>query len=191
MKDYLKQIKGEFLLSSVMCILLGIVLIFWGDKTLLMLGWIFGAILVLIGVVNLIGFFLTSMVNKVTGVLGAAVLFIGIWVLLDPGVVASMVPVVIGVILIFHGVKAVTVALESRQYGDSRWIVGVILAAISLLLGALCILNAFHLMKMAFAGIGIALIYNGASNIWLAVRTNKAAKTYHMEHDTIDVEFKD
>lgn len=191
MKELFKQIRGEFLLSSIVCIVLGIVLIIWGDAVLLMMGRGFGAIFVLVGVVNLASFFLNSMSNIVTGFLGAVVSVIGIWVMLDPGMVAKIIPIVLGVLLVFHGVKAVMVALESKKFGDERWWAGAILGAVSIVLGVLCIVSAFQIMTLAVALIGVALVYNGVSNIWLLVRANKVAKEYRSAHGTIDVEFKD
>lgn len=191
MRDLFKQIRGEFLLSSIVCIVLGIVLIIWGNAVLLMMGRGFGAIFVLIGVVNLVSFFLNSMSNIVTGFLGAIVSVIGMWVMFDPGVVAKMIPIVLGVLLIFHGVKAVMIALESKKFGDDRWVAGVILGAISIVLGVFCIVSAFEIMTFAVAVIGIALVYNGVSNIWLTIRANKVEKEYRILHGTIDVEFKD
>lgn len=190
MIDFLKRVKMEFLLSSVMCIILGLVLILWGDKTLLMLGTVIGAILTITGAVNLISFLITNMENKGSAILGMIILLMGIWVLIDPGVVARIVPIVIGVIMIFHGIKAITVALEAKEYGDSTWGFSIALASVSLVFGVICILNAFELMTLVTTVIGIALIYNGVSNIFISVRSTKAEKAYRVEHETIDVEFK-
>ena len=48
--------------------------------------------------------------------------------------------------------------------------------------------NAFGIMEKATIVVGIILIYNGVSNIWIASRSTKAEKAYNKTH-TIDVEF--
>lgn len=190
MKEYLKQMKLEFLLSSVLCILLGIVLIIWGERILTLIGSALGVILLLVGIIYLGSFFLAAMSNGISALIGATLCLIGIWILIQPEVIVSIVPIVFGVLLILHGVKALSVAFESRKYGYSNWMISALLAALSILLGIFCIVYAFGLMKLTTVIIGIALIYNGVSNIWVASRATKAERMYS-HSNTIDVEFKD
>ena len=51
MKDFLKRVKADFLLSSIMCILLGVVFIIWKESVLDVIGSILAFGLILIGVV--------------------------------------------------------------------------------------------------------------------------------------------
>lgn len=191
MKEMFKRIKGEFILSSIMCMILGIVMIVWGHPILIILGRILNVILIAIGAVYLLGFFLNGMKNGFSAAIGAVVFLVGIWGLANPAVIVSIIPIIIGVLLIGHGVKEFMVALESKRYGYERWGIGVLLAIISLILGVLCVINAFGLMELAFYVIGAALIYNGISNIWVVSRASKAEKAYRMDKEVIDVEFKD
>lgn len=191
MKDFIKRIKGDFLLSSIFSIILGIILIIWGGATLILLGRMIGIILLLIGAAYLLNFFMGSMNYSLNGIVGGVIALIGIWILIEPKVIVSIVPIVIGVVLIFHGVKSITYSIESRDYGNERWGIGVLLGVVSIILGVLCIVGAFGIMKIAFAVIGIALIYSGISNLWVAFRTTKAETAYHKKMETIDVEFKD
>jgi uncharacterized membrane protein HdeD (DUF308 family) len=80
---------------------------------------------------------------------------------------------------------------ESKQYGYNAWGVGAAFSIISIVLGIICIVDAFGVLELASVVIGIALIYNGLSNIWIAVHAAKAEKNYRRAHDTIDVTFKE
>ncbi len=190
MKKFISKMKGDFLLSSVLSIVMGILLIAWGDRMLLLLGRAIGLIMLVIGIANLLNFFVKSMETIFTGIIGAVIALVGLWIFCHPASVASIVPIVMGVMLIFHGIKSITCSFESRSFQNERWGIGVLLAIIDFVLGIICIMGAFQIMTIAFVFIGIALIYSGVANLWVLHRSSKARK-FFLEDEAIDVEFKD
>ena len=68
--------------------------------------------------------------------------------------------------------------------------VGMIMSVISLILGVLCVVDAFGIMEKAIIVVGIVLVYNGVSNIWIALSTSRAESVYRHK-ETIDVEFNE
>ena len=179
MKDFLKRIKADYLLSSLVCILLGIVFIVWRGAVLDVMGSIFAVVLIILGVIYLSSYFLEIITNGFSAIMGIIVLALGIWFLIQPDIVVSIIPILIGVVLIFHGVRGLMETLAAKKYGYSSWGVNMVLCIISI---------AFGIMEKATIVVGIILIYNGISNIWIASRSTKAEKAYNKEH-TIDVEF--
>ena len=188
MKDFLKRIKADYLLSSLVCILLGIVFIVWRGAVLDVMGSIFAVVLIILGVIYLSSYFLEIITNGFSAIMGIIVLALGIWFLIQPDIVVSIIPILIGVVLIFHGVRGLMETLTAKKYGYSSWGVNMVLCIISIAFGIICVTNAFGIMEKATIVVGIILIYNGLSNIWIASRSTKAEKAYNKEH-TIDVEF--
>ena len=188
MKDFLKRIKADYLLSSLVCILLGIVFIVWRGAVLDVMGSIFAVVLIILGVIYLSSYFLEIITNGFSAIMGIIVLALGIWFLIQPDIVVSIIPILIGVVLIFHGVRGLMETLAAKKYGYSSWGVNMVLCIISIAFGIICVTNAFGIMEKATIVVGIILIYNGLSNIWIASRSSKAEKAYNKEH-TIDVEF--
>jgi uncharacterized membrane protein HdeD (DUF308 family) len=180
MKEFFKRIKADYLLSSILCIVLGIVFIVWREATINAIGMVLAIIMIVIGAVYLCSFFLNIVTNGLSAAIGAVVLLLGIWVLIQPGIIMSLIPIVIGVLLLCHGIRGMKESWESKQYGYNAWGLGII-----------CIVDAFGVLELASVVIGIALIYNGLSNIWIAVHAAKAEKNYRRAHDTIDVTFKE
>ena len=119
MKEFLKQIKADYLLSSILCILLGVVFIIWKDGVLGVMGSMFAILLIIIGVVYLGSFFLNLVTNGVSVLMGIIILAVGIWFLIEPSVIVSLIPIVIGVVLLFHGIRALKETLEAKKYGFS------------------------------------------------------------------------
>lgn len=191
MKDFLRQIKADFLLSSLLCILLGVVFIVWREATINAIGMIMAILLIIVGVVYIGSYFLKIVSHGISVVVGAVIVIIGIWILLQPSIIVSLIPIVIGVVLVAHGIRDLKESLDAKRYGYESWGVGIVLAVISIAFGVICIVDAFGVLEVASVLIGIALIYNGISNMWIASRVYKAAKRYAQEQGAIDVEFKD
>lgn len=191
MKEWMRKLRADLLLTSVLCVLLGIVLIVWTDTTIGLIGTVFGVIMVAIGAVYLLGFAMKAGSNLLSVILGAIVLLLGVWILIEPSVVATMIPIVLGVLLVGHGIRGLREAWASKTYGFSGWIINMVLAAVSIGIGVYCILKAFAVVKLTFTIIGIALIYNGVSDIWIALSTSKAEREYVNGKELIDVEVSD
>ena len=121
--------------------------------------------------------------------MGILVLAVGIWFLADPAVIMSLIPIVIGVVLLFHGIRGIKETIEAKKYGFDAWGANLILAIISVILGFFCVFDAFGMMEKATIVVGIILIYNGVSNIWIAGTATHAAKDYARRNGTVDVNF--
>ena len=189
MKEFLRRIKADFLLSSVLCILLGVVFIIWNNGVLNVIGSVLAIGMIVIGVVYLGSFFLSIVTNGLSVVMGILVLAVGIWFLADPAVIMSLIPIVIGVVLLFHGIRGIKETIEAKKYGFDAWGANLILAIISVILGFFCVFDAFGMVEKATIVVGIILIYNGVSNIWIAGTATHAAKDYARRNGTVDVNF--
>lgn len=191
MKETLKKVKADVILSAVLCVALGIVLIVWSEETIQVICKGIAAGLIIMGAVYLMGYIRNREMHPFSGVLGAIVLLVGIWIFLKPESVVSLVPIVIGVILVVHGIQDLKLAMEIKQNSYQKWWSILIMALISLALGILCIVHAFGIVKMALMFIGVALIYDGLSDLWIVSRAAKAAKKKKQEEDALDVEYKE
>ena len=58
MKDFMKRIKADYMLSSLMCIVLGIVFVIFKAGVLDLIGNVFAIALVVIGAVYLVCYFM-------------------------------------------------------------------------------------------------------------------------------------
>ena len=63
MKEFLGRIKADFLLSSVLCIALGLVFIIWRASVLTIVANVLAVVLIIIGVVYMCSYFLNIVTN--------------------------------------------------------------------------------------------------------------------------------
>ena len=115
----------------------------------------------------------------------------GIWFLIQPSFVVSLIPIIIGVVLLFHGIRGVMEAVSAKKFGYERWAVSLVLAIICLVCGIVCVFCPLGVMEKAIMLIGIVLIFNGVTNIWISATATHAARDFERRNETVDVHFMD
>ena len=192
MKETLKRIKADVILSALLCVILGIVLIIWSDQTIKIICMLLAFGIIVMGVVNLTDYFINHTLTPFSGMSGLVFIIVGIWLFfVKPESIAMIIPIVIGVLLAVHGITDIKMSIESKANGYDKWWSSLLLGVISLALGVICIINAFGVVKVAMIFIGIALVYDGISDLWIVSRTVKAAKEMKKEADALDVDYKE
>lgn len=191
MMDMIKRIKVDVFLSAILCVVLGVVLLVWPAETIDLFCRILAAGLIVIGVVNIVSYFANRDLHPFGAVLGPIVLLVGIWIFVRPASVVSLVPIVIGVMLCVHGIQDTRLAFEAKANGYERWWSMLLMAAVSLIFGVLCIINAFGMVTLALQFIGIALIYDGVKDLWIASRVIRAAKERQMQEEALEAEYRE
>ena len=191
MKEMLKQIKADLILSALLCVALGVVLLVWPNETIDIFCRLLAAGIILMGVTQLVVYFRNRSLHPLAGVLGFLIVVVGVWIFVRPESLAKLVPIVIGVILCVHGIQDIRLSLETRANGYEHWWYILLIAAISLVFGVLCIAHAFEAVKLATQFIGIALIYDGITDLWIVNRAVRVAKAIRQEAEAVDVEYKE
>lgn len=191
MKELLKQIRMDLITSSIICIVFGIILLVRPIETVSLFCRILAVVMIIVGGMFTFSYFLNWMSSGLSAAMGLIVLLMGVWIFVNPGIIETLIPVVIGVILLIHGIQDVKMSWEMKEYGQDSWKFSMVLAVISVIFGVMCIIDAFMVVKAAMVLLGLALIYNGVSNLLITTKTTKAAKAYKAKTDPVDVTFKD
>ena len=120
---FLKSIKYNLLSSAVLCILLGIVLLVYPDTSLTIVCRTVGVIVLITGL-GFVGSYLrvgkTKWFGKVELVFGSIFAILGGFIVLYPLGIISIVPLVFGILLVYHGIANMKQAFELRQIGRAH-----------------------------------------------------------------------
>ena len=164
-------------LLSILMVALGLVLFIWPGKTLTLAARILGIALLVGAAISGISWYRDR--HKISA--GYATLAIailccaaGIIVLAAPKGIITLLPKLIGIAVILNGVVNLAQALELRQVTRGGWTSSLVMAVLTIVLGAFLLFFAFSAMKAAVMVIGGIFIYNGASNLWIESRYKKA-----------------
>lgn len=190
----LKKLKTNVVISAVLCILLGIVLVVWPDLSMQIVCTAIGAVLLIGGGIRLAVYFtmrdgsLYAQLNLIMGIILAVV---GIWILLQPDKVLAIIPIIVGIVIVLHGVNNLqqTMTLYKEKY--EKWWVALILGILTVGFGVLLICRPFEALETAVMLIGIFLIYDGISDIWIVSRIYRVAKALKQEAEALDAEAKE
>lgn len=190
MKEFFKSIRLAVYLSSLLTIASGIMLIVWPMEVTGLICRIFGVLLIVMGAVQLFSYFMESagMLSMAGGLL---FLLLGVWIFTHPGSVAKLVPICIGVVMVVHSLKDFQMASETKRTGNGRWQMLFLLALLNCALGVVCICDSFGVLSVAVRVLGIALVYDGVSDMIIVYLTVKAVKNAVTALEPIDVESHD
>ncbi|MCI9122893.1 MAG: DUF308 domain-containing protein [Eubacterium sp.] len=187
MKEFFKKLRLAVYLTAILTIVLGGVLAAWPMEVTALICRILGALLAIMGAVYLFGYFMEGKgILTVTG--GLLFLLLGVWIFITPGSIVTLVPIVIGVVLLVHSLKDFQMAAQAKQNGSERWIVLFLLAFLNCAFGVVCICDSFGLVSVAVRLLGFALIYDGVSNLFILYHTVQALKDAVDKIEPIDVE---
>lgn len=195
MREFFHNMKLSFLLAAVLYIILGLILLIWPGVSATVFCYAFGGILLIYGVVTIVSFFLRDsrqgsfVFELFLGIVAAA---LGLLFLLRPVIVASVLPVILGLFIVVDGLVNLKRALELRRMLYLRWTVPLALSAGSAVLGLVIVFQPFLAAEALVMLIGAVLIYEGLSDLWTIFRVSQWTKEYRKHHpvdvDPIDFE---
>lgn len=194
MESLLKKVKANTILSSLLCAALGLVLVIWPDISMQIVCIAIGAVLILCGVIRLFGFFLNhdgSVYTQGNLVMGIVLVVVGIWIVATPGKVLVIIPIIVGILIVIHGVNNIQQTITLCKGNYSMWWLALIMAILTIGLGALLIIRPFAALDTVVMLIGFFLIYDGLSNVWIVSRIAKTVKMARQEAEAVDVDAHD
>lgn len=194
MEKILRRMKSNVVVSSILCLVLGLVLLLWPGLTMRIVCTTVGAVLIVSGVVRIIAYFtardgsMYSQLNLVFGIILAAV---GVWIVMSPEKVLALIPIIMGIIIALHGLHNIRQAILLSRDKYNNWWVALLLGILTVGFGVLLVCRPFAAVDTMVMLIGIFLIYDGLSSIWIVTRISKAAKILRQEMTAVEVEAED
>lgn len=193
MGKLLKKLKTNIVISAVLCIALGVVLVIWPDMSMQVMCTTIGIVLLIGGLVRLIEYFLMrddSLYAQMNLIMGIVIAVVGVWIILKPDKVLAIIPIIIGIMIVLHGLNNLQQAVALCKDKYDKWWVALVLGLLTVGFGILLICRPFAALNTVVILIGIFLIYDGVSDIWIVSRIRRTAKMLRQEAEAIDVEAK-
>ena len=194
MEGLLKKIKANMLVSSLLCVLLGLVLVLRPGLSVRIVCTAVGIVLILSGVTRIIDWFCArdgSMYAQMNLIFGIVLVVVGVWIVVKPDKVLAIIPIIVGIVIGMHGLNNLKQAIELWRDKYDKWWVAFILGALTVGFGVLLICRPFAAIDTVVMLIGFFMIYDGLSNIWIVTRIYKNAKMFKKEMEAVEVELKE
>ena len=155
----LKSMFRTSIIVSLALILIGIFLIVYPETTLSFLSYGAGIILLVTGLIPTINFFISKENQKyldISFLFGIVCIIVGIVIIINPKIVGSIVPLLIGIWMIINGVIKLYYSILVNKVIKS--IASIIVALFILACGLLLVLNPFSGAVALTVIIGIFLV---------------------------------
>ena len=194
MEHILKKIKTNVIVSALICAGLGVILVVWPGLSVQVVCMAIGGVLVLNGLSRLLNFILNrdgSIFSQMNLVMGIIITVIGGWILLQPGTIIAMIPILVGIIIVIHGINNMQQAVSLCQNRYDKWWIALLLGIVTIGFGVLLVFNPFAAVDTLIRFIGLFMIYDGASDIWIMSRVSRNVKQARQEMDALTVDMKE
>ena len=174
-----KFLKSSFL-SSIGLTILGILLFFEAEATIVSISYVIGGILVAIGTIGLIKYINNlhkNIKNELDIIYGVGTVILGIIVISNPKAIASIIPFILGIVMIISSSAKLQVGLQMKNSNNKLWISTTIMSLLTLMCGILLIFNPFEGATFITKMIGIILLMYGILDMISTIRIRKVVKT--------------
>lgn len=191
MADFFKGLKANYTISAVVCALLGLVLVIWPGATSQIICMLLGGVLLAYGVLQIAIYLFSrerTIILQGMMILGIVFAVLGLWILLRPEMIMMAVPVIVGVLIAIHGLHNIVQAFALKKDGYESWWLAFLMGLLTLIFGGVLICNPFKAIELVARIIGIFLIYDGVSDIWILSRVFKVRRD---KERIIDAKFVD
>ena len=184
MRSILHEQRKSSIVAALITIVVGLLLVFWPDLSVSLLCTVLGIASIACGAVYIVGWVNRRRMGQPAFFIlpGVILCALGLWLITRPGSVVKLIQYIFGAILIFHGVVDVQGAVALMRQHWERWWIDMLLAVATAALGLLIVLNPFGTFAAMAMITGFALIFDGASDLFLIWRLSKAI---HDWDDTI------
>ena len=194
MANFLKGLKVNYTASALICVILGLILLIWPGTTTQIVCMLLGVVLLAYGVLQIGIYFISKERNIISQgmmILGIIFAVIGAWILLKPEMIIMAVPVIVGSLIVIHGIHNISQAFSLKKNGYERWWVAFVLGIVTAAFGCVLIFKPFTVVDTVVRLIGIFLIYDGLSDMWIISRVFKVKKNTEKIVDATFVDIED
>ena len=177
--DRMGQLKKSKLIAGIISAILGAVLLFWPGLTMSLICQFVGIALAVTGLLTAAVFFTQPKDNPfrtISLIAGIPLAIIGVFIFLRPAFLIQFIPIVVGVIVLFDGVMNLIETFDLMKQKYSKWWISLIFAVLTILMGMMLILRPFGFAQFVMQAIGVIMLYNGFSDIFIASRIKTQIK---------------
>ena len=180
------------LFGSIVFLLIGVLLLVKPTEIISIIVDIIGISVIVLGVFGVIRYFRTKNESFNFDLMyGIICIIAGALIISNVKVVASFLPVILGIWMIGNSIIKIQYAMNLKDYAESNWLTVMIISVLSLAAGILFVFNPFKGAKLLTQGLGIALCLYAIIDIVNAILLKKNVKTFTKEVKKVEEKIKE
>lgn len=185
MKELFVKIKNLSLITIVAGLAIGILLLLQPGETVQLVSMLCGITIIILGVGAWISYF-SKVKSTILAILGTLAIISGIILCVKYKSIISVVLFLFGIFILISGIVDFVSAIEAKRNDLKSWIVSLIMAVATIILGLLVIVNPFDSMLVITRLLGAGLIIYAVMDLISFIQIKKIVK-YNLS-EQIDVD---
>lgn len=167
--QFFSRIKWGYIIVSLFFLALGVLMVVRPDSSLMLICRGLGVLTAVFGLARIIQYFVRTpqgIGQRYDFAGGLFCLLIAALLIWRAAAIVQILSVVVGIFILIDSVFKLQVALDARRTGVSSWVMMMILACVSLLLGVLLVFDTFKGQAVISVIMGAALIYEALADLF-------------------------
>ena len=175
--NMLKSIRNSLVVTSVLYVVMGAVLMAFPEDSLKLACALIGVVTLIYAAVRILSYFKDggAYANRFDLFLGVLLGVVGVFLLLCPQLIVSLIPIALGIYIVVDSFAAMKKALDMKTLGFDKWWISFVVALVLTVFGAVMIFNPFDTAASLVVFIGWSFIFDGAYTL---VNTIIASRIY-------------
>lgn len=181
MKRAFHKVIISSIVSSLLFLLLGVFLFVKPGLANEVVGYVLGTLIMIAGVNSLVKFFVNQSALRFFDfelVLGILSILLGAMIVFNPLALTSILTVGLGLWMIVSSTIKVQYALELKRYKEESWLLTLIIAILTMVLGLVVIFNPFSGQMLLTKVLGMFVIFYAILDIVECLLLRKDAKDF-------------
>lgn len=184
---FFDELKKGIVLRSIVMAAVGIMLLLYPEMAQNTIAYIIAAVFVINGIIHIVGYFRNTSktedgLNSYSSGLVVGILCIVFAVLISK-VLIRIIPIVLGLIVLFSGLVKLQQAVEIIRMKRDGWMGIMIMSVITIIAGLLAVFNPFKTGSLLLRIIGAGLLFGGITDL---ISTGYMSKKFrHLEDDDL------
>ena len=191
MERFMTKFLKSSLISSVTLLIISLFLFFETEATIITISYIIGSILIAIGTITIIKYInnlKSSIRNELDIIYGIGMAILGIIVISNPKGLASIIPFVLGIIMIITSATKLQISLDIMRKNEGKLTTSAILLLMTCICGVVLIFNPFGGAKILAKIIGIIILIYSILDIVSTFKIQKIIKKRNIKEKDIVTE---
>lgn len=175
MREFFVKLKNLSLITIIAGLVIGIVLIAKPNEAVQFVSILCGATVILLGAGAWISYF-TKFKSTILAILGTLAIIAGIILCVEYKSIISVVLFLFGVFVLVSGVVDFAAAIDAKRNDMKSWIVSLLMAVATIILGVLVIVNPFDSIVVLTRLLGVSLIVYAVMDLISFIQIRKIVK---------------
>lgn len=175
MREIFSKLKNLSLITIAAGLITGILLLFQPDETVQFVSMLCGITVIMLGVGAWISYF-TKVKSTILAILGSLAIIAGIILCIKYKSIISVVLFLFGIFVLISGIVDFISAIDAKRNDLKSWLLSLIMAGASIILGLLVVVNPFGSMLVLTKMLGVALIIYAVMDLIAFIQMKKIIK---------------